>query len=106
MFSVPVSAAEPRCAGRVDLVGACFTVTGKLSLYDGTPSARISLPNGRMLGIEPFFEADNETFNAPETVRNDVDFNHSLKGAFLVCPLSKPRPKEMQSVCIESMQKP
>ena len=106
MLSVPAFADGPICAGRDDLTGACFTISGKLSIDNGTPSARIKLSNGRILGVEPFLDADNETFNAPEAVRKEVDFDHSLKGTFLVCPLSTPKPKKMQSVCIEEMQKP
>ncbi|MGH7840979.1 MAG: hypothetical protein ACREQT_05590 [Candidatus Binataceae bacterium] len=95
---------EPACASRADLVGPCFDAIGRLQLYDGTPSARIILSHGhRVLGVKPYFTANNETFTAPAAIRAAVTFDRPLSGRFHVCPLSGRAPHRMQTVCIESM---
>jgi hypothetical protein len=98
-------AGEPPCANRTDLVAACFRVEGYLRLYDGTPSARISVRGTkRILGVISYFTNNNETFAAPEELRKRASFDHSLQGAFLVCPITRPKAGEMQRVCVESVQ--
>jgi hypothetical protein len=100
------SASEPACATRADLVGPCFDLAGRLRLYNGTPSARIVQKyTHRVLGVKPYFMNNNETFVAPESLRNVVAFGKALNGAFLVCPLTKREPHKMQTVCIESLSK-
>ena len=98
------AATDPVCAQRTDLKGTCFEARGVLAVSDGTPSARISLPGGRVLGVEPFFADDNETLSAPKAVRDMIGVNHSMAGDFLVCPLDQPSEHRMRTVCIESMQ--
>jgi hypothetical protein len=42
------------CSDRRDLVGACFTVRGRLSVYNGNPSVRIwPIGTTRLLGLDP-----------------------------------------------------
>src|ERR1035441_8204771 len=90
-------AGGPVCAERKDLSGACFKVSGTLRLYNGAPSARIQIRGTkRLLGVVPYFLGNNETFAAPEGVRNRASFDQGLSGSFSVCPLRKPKPKEMQ----------
>ena len=94
---------DPPCARRTDLAGACFRVRGNLKLFNGTPSARITVRGSkRLLGVVPYIADNNETFAAPAEVRSHASFDTPLLGDYLVCPLSKPRPHEMQQVCIES----
>ena len=93
------------CQGRRDLVDACFPVKGKLALTNGTPSARISVAGtDRILGVEPHFEAHDETFCAPASVIARARFDQPLSGTFTVCPLSVEKPLQMRLVCIQSAQ--
>ena len=95
------------CRSRPDVVGKCFRVHGRLSVYNGTPSIRLS-PSGskRLLGIiDP-----NDTSNAPgpsvlpEAIKARLDWDKDVFGDFLVCPLTRSHPGKMQTVCIESGQ--
>src|SRR5215831_17601251 len=97
---------EPQtCRSRSDVVGKCFRVQGRLSVYNGTPSIRLS-PSGskRLLGIiDP-----KDTSNAPgpsvlpEEIKGKLDWDKNVFGDFLVCPLTRSQPGKMQTVCIES----
>src|SRR5262252_9259207 len=97
---------EPQtCRSRADVVGKCFRVHGRLSVYNGTPSIRL-WPSGtkRLLGIiDP-----NDTSNAPgpsvlpEEIKSKLDWDKNVVGDFLVCPLTRSQPGKMQTVCIES----
>jgi len=97
---------EPQtCRSRSDVVGKCFGVHGRLSVYNGTPSIRLS-PSGskRLLGIiDP-----KDTSNAPgpsvlpEEIKGKLDWDKNVFGDFLVCPLTRSQPGKMQTVCIES----
>ena len=93
------------CRNRPDVVGKCFRVHGRLSVYNGTPSIRLA-PSGskRLLGIiDP-----NDTSSAPgpsvlpEEIKSKLDWDKNVFGDFLVCPLTRSQPGKMQTVCIES----
>jgi hypothetical protein len=111
LLAVVVSAAaritrEPQsCRSRPDIVGKCFRVHGRLSVYNGTPSIRLS-PSGskRLLGIiDP-----NDTSHAPgpsvlpAEIKSKLDWDKNVFGNFFVCPLTRSHPGKMQTVCIES----
>jgi len=97
---------EPQsCRTRTDLVGKCFSVHGRLSVYNGTPSIRL-WPSGtkRLLGvIDP-----NDISNAPGPsvlpldIKSKLDWDKDVFGDFVVCPLTKPQAARMQTICIES----
>jgi len=99
---------EPKsCRTRPDVLGKCFRIHGRLSVYNGTPSIRLS-PQGskRLLGIiDP-----KDTSNAPgpsvlpEEIKSKLDWDKNVFGDFLVCPLTRSHPGKMQTVCIESGQ--
>jgi len=101
-----VSNREPQsCRSRPDVVGKCYRVQGRLSVYNGTPSIRL-WPRGskRLLGIiDP-----NDTSNVPgpsvlpEEIKSKLDWDKNVFGDFLVCPLTRSQPGKMQTVCIES----
>jgi len=40
--------------------------------------------------------------NIPEELAKQLDGENNLYGDFLVCPFTRPRPREMQLMCIES----
>jgi hypothetical protein len=102
----PASQSEPQsCRRRPDVVGKCFNVNGRLSVYNGTPSIRLwPVGSKRLLGvIDP-----NDTSNAPGptvlplSIKEKLDWNKDVYGTFLICPLTKSKPGRMQTICIES----
>jgi hypothetical protein len=93
------------CRARPDLVGKCFNVRGRLSVYNGTPSIRLwPLGTKRLLGVidprDPSAVPGRDTI--PESVSSKLNFDKDVFGDFLVCPLTRARPGRMQTVCIES----
>jgi hypothetical protein len=40
--------------------------------------------------------------NIPEDLAKQLDDENNIYGDFLVCPFTRPRPREMQLMCIES----
>ncbi|MBZ5643775.1 MAG: hypothetical protein LAO19_13515, partial [Acidobacteriia bacterium] len=83
------------CKADPDIVGACFTVHGRLGLYNGTPSYRIwRIGTDRMLGVH--------TEIVPEAVASRLTWENAAFGDFYVCPFTREKPGEMQFVCVES----
>ena len=86
------------CQNDPDIVAACFTLHGRLSLWNGSPSLRIwRIGTGRILGVR--------TETTPENVSalfGDDPFATNIYGDFDVCPFTKEKAGEMQMVCIES----
>jgi hypothetical protein len=89
-------AAEYACAASPEIVGACFDVRGRLSFWNGAPSARI-WPNGtsRLLGI-------HHDELPPALASRMTSFDTEAWGTFQVCPFTPRRAGHMQFVCIES----
>lgn len=84
------------CATRADLVAPCFEVRGRLSFWNGAPSARIwPVGTKRLLGV-------HLDILPPALIAKPHGFDTELWAWFAVCPLSKPVPGHMQFVCIES----
>lgn len=88
------------CKSNPQLIAACFTVHGRLSPYNGTPSLRI-WPIGtlRLLGILK----DENPLAIPESIRNEVGFGKYVYGDFSVCPFTESKPGQMQFVCVEAV---
>jgi hypothetical protein len=83
------------CKSDPDLVGACFTIHGRLFIANGGPSARIwKIGTDRILGV------DNEIL--PGLLNLNMNFDEEAYGDFYVCPFTRERSGEMQKVCIES----
>ena len=91
------SATSPRCKGNPAITGACFSVRGRLSSWNGNPTFRI-WPTGtkRMLGVREEFDLP------PELDRYVGYFDDVVYADFLVCPLTAEKPHVMQMVCVES----
>ena len=88
------------CKSNPQLVTACFTVHGRLSAYNGTPSLRIwPMGTHRLLGILK----DEDPLALPESIRNEVGFGKDIYGDFSVCPFTEPKRGQMQLVCVESV---
>ncbi len=93
------------CATRHDLVSSCRVVHGRLKYYNGTPSFRIwMVGTDRLLGVKEVSVGDNpEHPLMPLSLWRMVgDADFEVFGDLEVCPLSRPRKGEMQSICVES----
>lgn len=93
------------CRARPDLVGKCFIMYGRLSLGNGTPSIRLwKVSSKRILGVLDPEDISGEPglSTIPASIKAQLDFDKYIFGNFMVCPLTHSRPKEMQTVCIES----
>ena len=87
----------PRCKGNSAVVGECFVVHGRLSVWNGNPSLRIwPIGTKRMLGV-------SDSFKLPEEMETRMGhFDDEVYADFEVCPLRKEKPRTMQDVCVES----
>jgi hypothetical protein len=93
------------CRTRSGVVGKCFTVRGRLSVYNGTPSIRLwPLGSKRLLGVidpkDPSNAPGPSVF--PTAIKAQLDWDKEITGDFLVCPLTRSKPGRMQTICIES----
>lgn len=92
------AAPAPRCEGRVDLVGPCFEIRGRLQPYNGNPAIRIwPVGTKRLLGVEE----PGEEPAVPANVREWLAFGTVVYGNFRVCPLTVEKPDSMRTVCVE-----
>jgi hypothetical protein len=93
----------PPCKGAATIVDACFTVHGRLGVYNGIPIRIWVVGTQRMLGVK-------DATGGGITVRPEIQTLLSqgepgatvVYGDYEVCPLSKPHPGWMQFVCIGS----
>jgi len=86
------------CAANPELVAPCFAVHGRLSFWNGAPSARIwRVGTTRMLGIHADVLPPGL---AP--LATGTGFDTEIWGTFSVCPFTLRKPGHMQFVCIES----
>ena len=90
------------CRAQPSIVGKCFRVRGRLSLYNGAPTIRLwRVGTKRMLGVSASYSQPGYS-NIPEEIAKRLDWENEVWGDFLVCPFTRQRPKEMQMMCIET----
>ena len=88
------------CADDPQIVGACFSVNGRLSAYNGYPNLRIwPRVTRRLLGVIP----NEEPRSIPPAIRHLVGFGREIWGDFLVCPFTQAKAGHMQYVCVEAV---
>lgn len=88
--------ADYTCAADPAIVAPCFDVRGRLSFWNGAPSARIwRIGTARMLGIH----ADLLPL-ALAALR--TSFDTEIRGTFSVCPFTRSVAGHMQFVCIDA----
>lgn len=87
------------CEEDPGIVDGCFTVHGRMQVWNGTPSLRIwRIGTDRILGV---YDPENEII--PNNLARQLNgFETAVYGDFEVCPFTKSRPGEMQMVCVES----
>jgi|SRR5215471_2350078 len=96
-------AKEKSCRQHPLLVGRCFTVHGRLSIYNGAPARRIwRVGTKRILGISEQRFSVAGYRNIPDYVEDKIDQDVVIFGDFVVCPFTQSKPGEMQLLCIES----
>jgi hypothetical protein len=96
-FGKSIADASQACKTDPDIIGACFKIHGRLSMWNGTPTMRIwRVGSNRILGTrdEPL----------PANLAKEIDWDTEAWGDFEVCPYTKDRPGVMQTVCIESAE--
>jgi hypothetical protein len=99
----PTVPAEKSCREHPQLVGKCFSVRGRLSTYNGNPAVRLwRIGTKRVLGVSDQSFSLPGYRNIPEDLAKQLDGENMIIGDFLVCPFTRPRPAEMQLMCIES----
>src|SRR6476660_4837685 len=77
------------CKVRADVVGKCFSVNGRLSVYNGTPSIRLwPIGTKRLLGIIDPKDVSNAPGPTilPVAIKNKLDGNKDVFGNFVVYP--------------------
>lgn len=94
------------CREHPKLSGPCFTIRGRMSLYNGAPSVRIwRVGTGRMLGVsEQRFSVEGYC-NLPGSVRQRLSWDSDLFADFVVCPFTREESGVMQLVCVDSATK-
>ena len=100
---IPHGSQDKSCREHPQLVGACFKVHGRLSVYNGAPALRLfKSGTKRILGISEQRFALAGYKNVPDEVKEKIDQDKDLIGDYVVCPFTHERRGEMQMVCIES----
>jgi hypothetical protein len=96
-------AKDKSCRQHPQLVGACFNVHGRLSVYNGAPALRIwKIGTKSMLGVSQQRFALSGYRNLPDEIQNQIKEDVDLWGDFLGCPFTRAKAGEMQMVCVEA----
>jgi hypothetical protein len=86
------------CQKNPEVIGPCFTVHGRISVYNGTPSVRIwIIGTDHLLGVLP-----SEDEIMPPAIKKELGIGTQIYGDYLVCPFTQEKKGHMQMVCIES----
>jgi hypothetical protein len=89
---------EKGCKENPAVVDKCFTIHGRLSIYNGTPGVRIwQVGTKRMFGVVP---SEDEIMPAP--IKKHISPDSRIFGDFLICPFTKEKVGVMRYVCIDS----
>jgi len=95
-FGEAIAEQVQACKTDPDIIDACFTVHGRLSAWEGSPTLRIwRVGTNRILG-------DHLDWPLPEKLAENMGWDVEAWGDFEVCPFTKERPGAMQMVCVES----
>lgn len=98
-----VQPGEKSCREHPRLIGECFNVRGRLSIYNGAPALRLwRAGTRRMLGVSEQRFVETGYRNIPEDIESKMNQDVTILGDYVVCPFTRSKPKEMQLVCIES----
>jgi hypothetical protein len=99
--------AQRPCSKQISLFGPCFSIRGRLALYNGNPTARIwKVGTNRLLGVSESRCQRPECARMPKELEDSLSWENVIFGDFLVCPFTESKPGHMQFVCIESVKNP
>lgn len=99
----PPLQAQKSCREHPELIGKCFRVRGRLSVYNGAPAVRLwRIGTKRVLGISQQRFSLPDYRNLPEDLTKQLNGENEIFGDFLVCPFTPAKPREMQLACIDS----
>lgn len=99
-----VSAHPIPCNLKSAVAGSCFTVHGRLRLYDGTPSIRIwRIGTHRLLAVTEGRGFNNENPGLPPPLDVGLDWDTVYIGDYRVCPLEPDKPGTMRIVCVQAV---
>ena len=94
------------CRTSHNLVGACFTVHGRLFVSNGTPSVRIfRIGTTLIFGVldrQSQAEGNEEVPPSVDALLKPDPFFTDVYGDYEVCPFDRTELGRMQTVCIES----
>ena len=91
------------CRQHPQLVGACFTLRGRLSFYNGAPSVRIwRVGSRRILGVSEQRFAVAGYCNLPPAIAGRLSWDADLFADLVVCPFTHEQPGVMQLVCVDA----
>jgi hypothetical protein len=102
-MAIPVLASQPKCEGNPKVIGACYSVHGRLSRGADTVILRLwPVGTKRILGITggPTLD-DADAAIRPQNLKFPFG-DEDIYGDFEVCPFTPERKGVMQFVCIES----
>jgi hypothetical protein len=95
-FAKAIAEQVQACKTDPDIIDACFTVHGRLSAWNGSPTMRIwRAGTKRILG-------DHGDWPLPEELAEHMGWDVEAWGDFEVCPFTREQPGVMRMVCIES----
>src|SRR5690242_12477467 len=91
--SAAPEAKEKSCRTHPQLIDRCFSVRGRLSVYNGAPALRLwKVGTRRMLGISEQRFTIPGYRNIPSSIASQVNEDVAVFGDFLVCPFTPSRP--------------
>ncbi len=86
------------CQNNPEVIGPCFTVHDRISVYNGTPGVRMwKIGTTHLLGVLP---SENEIM--PAAIKTEPGVDTQIYGDYLVCPFTQEKKGHMQMACIES----
>ncbi len=97
------SEGPPKCKGNAKVIGACYSVHGRLSLGADTVELRLwPVGTQTMLGVSNGPEINDAENPIYPKAMNLPSAGKDIYGDFEVCPFTPERKGAMQFVCIES----
>ncbi len=97
-FGTLIKDSSSPCKTDPDVVGACFTFRGRMSLYNGCCMARIW-----QVGTHHLLAQEDE-IPLPAILQDKINWDVDAWGDYEVCPMEPKRAGEMQMVCVQSVK--
>ena len=105
LLASSLALADPApCKARSLAAGSCFTVQGRLRLYNGTPSIRIwQIGTSHLLGVADAQFSNFEDPGLPPPLGASLDWDTAYFANYTVCPMRPEQPGTMRLVCIQAI---